>query len=128
MTTKTITLVKTILDAFEELKLDMDTISKKIKDCNSEQEDLLHELELTKFNACEGYLLAKEIQTLRHKRREYKDLEEQLDLLKLFMNKHKWVINDLKPLIKVIEEKKEHQIHRQYTPRIRSNLKSIFIK
>lgn len=86
---------------------------------------LLHELELTKFNACEGYNLAKELQILRHKRRQYKDQEEQLDVLRGFMNKHKWVISDLKPLIKILEDKQEHQLYRKYTPKIRTNLKIV---
>ena len=120
-----IPLVQNILASFETLRHDMDTISQKIRDIHSEQDDLLHELELTKFNACEGYNLAKELQILRHKRRQYKDQEEQLDMLRGFMNKYKWVISDLKPLIKLLEEKQEHQLHRRYTPKIRTNLKIV---
>jgi len=48
-----IPLIKTILESFENLKHEMDTINQKIRDIHSEQDDLLHELELTKFNACD---------------------------------------------------------------------------
>jgi len=50
-----IPLIKTILESFENLKYEMDSVNQKIRDIHSEQDDLLHELELTKFNACEGY-------------------------------------------------------------------------
>jgi len=123
-----IPLIKTILESFETLKYEMDSINQKIRDIHSEQDDLLHELELTKFNACEGYQLSKELQILRHKRRHYKDQEEQMDMIRGVINKYKWIINDLKPLVKLLEEKENHQIHRQYTPKIRTNLKLIKLK
>jgi len=121
-------LIKTILESFETLKYEMDSINQKIRDIHSEQDDLLHEVELTKFNACEGYQLSKELQLLRHKRRHYKDQEEQMDMIRGVINKYKWVINDLKPLVKLLEEKENHQIHRQYTPKIRTNLKLVKLK
>jgi len=123
-----IPLIKTILESFETLKYEMDSINHKIRDIHSEQDDLLHELELTKFNACEGYQLSKELQILRHKRRHYKDQEEQMDMIRGVVNKYKWIINDLKPLVKLLEEKENHQIHRQYTPKIRTNLKLVKLK
>ena len=121
-------LIKTILESFETLEYEMDSINQKIRDIHSEQDDLLHEVELTKFNACEGYQLSKELQLLRHKRRHYKDQEEQMDMIRGVINKYKWVINDLKPLVKLLEEKENHQIHRQYTPKIRTNLKLVKLK
>ena len=123
-----IPLIKTILESFENLKYEMDSVNQKIRDIHSEQDDLLHELELTKFNACEGYQLSKELQILRHKRRHYKDQEEQMDMIRGIINKYKWIINDLKPLVKLLEEKEDHQIHRQYTPKIRTNLKLVKLK
>ena len=91
-----IPLVQNILSSFETLKHDMDTISQNIKDTDSEICDILHDVELTSFNASEGYKLAKELQILRKRRREYKEYEEQLDMLRGFVNKHKWIVNDLK--------------------------------
>jgi len=123
-----IPLIKTILESFETLKYEIDSVNQKIRDIHSEQDDLLHELELTKFNACEGYQLSKELQILRHKRRHYKDQEEQMDMIRGVINKYKWIVNDLKPLVKMLEEKENHQIHRQYTPKIRTNLKLVKLK
>jgi len=123
-----IPLIKTILESFETLKYEMDSINQKIRDIHSEQDDLLHEVELTKFNACEGYQLSKELKKLRHKRRHYKDQEEQMDMIRGVINKYKWIVNDLKPLVKLLEEKEDHQIHRQYTPKIRTNLKLVKLK
>ena len=123
-----IPLIKTILESFETLKYEIDSVNQKIRDIHSEQDDLLHELELTKFNACEGYQLSKELQILRVKRRHYKDQEEQMDMIRGVINKYKWIVNDLKPLVKMLEEKENHQIHRQYTPKIRTNLKLVKLK
>ena len=117
--------VQNIINSFETLRRDMDTVSNKIKNCHSEQDDMLHEIELTKFNACEGYNLSKELQLIRHKRRKYLEQEEQLDILRGFMNKYKWLVNELKPIVIVLENKKEQQTNRKYTPKIRTNLKIV---
>ena len=118
-----INLVQSIIDAVETIKQDMDTMNQRIKQCDTEISDLLHDIEFSKFNACEGYYYAKELQELRRKRREYKEYEEHLDLLRGSMNKYKWITSDLKNNIKAIRNKKDQQIHRQYTPRIRTDLK-----
>ena len=120
-----IPLAQNILDSFETLKEDMDTIVQKIKDCDSEICDILHDVELTTFNACEGYLLAKELQRLRKLRREYKEQEEQLDMLRGFVNKYKWMVNDLRLNIKTVQGKREQQLHRIYSPKIRTDLKIV---
>ena len=120
-----IELAQTILDSFETLKEDMNTIAQKIRDTDSEICDILHDVELTSFNACEGYKLARELQKLRKKRREYKEQEEQLDMLRGFVNKHKWIVSDLKLNIKTVEGKREQQLHRIYSPKIRKDLKIV---
>ena len=120
-----IPLVQNILSSFETLKHDMDTIAQNIKDTDSEICDILRDVELTSFNASEGYKLARELQILRKKRREYKEYEEQLDMLRGFVNKHKWIVNDLKLNIKTIEDKVEQQLHRMYSPKIRTDLKIV---
>jgi len=51
-----------------------------------------------------------------------------MDMIRGIINKYKWIINDLKPLVKLLEEKEDHQIHRQYTPKIRTNLKLVKLK
>jgi len=123
-----LSLAQNILFSFETLRHDMDTISQKIKDTDSEICDILHDVELTSFNASEGYKLARELQILRKKRREYKEQEEQLDMLRGFVNKHKWIANDLQLNIKTIEGKREQQLHRIYSPKIRTDLKIVKIQ
>lgn len=120
--------VQNIITSFEAIRHDMDTVSNKIKNCHSEQDDMLHEIELTKFSACEGYNLSRELQLIRHKRRKYLEQEEQLDILRGFMNKYKWLVNELKPIVKVLENKKEQQVNRKYIPKIRTNLKIVKIQ
>jgi hypothetical protein len=120
-----IDLAKNIIDSFTNIENELQATDKAIRMCDTELCDIMHEIELTKFNACEGYYLTKEIQRIRKLRREWKDYEEQLDILKRFLGNHKNARNELRNLIKVIEEKKEHQIHRMYTPRVRNDLKVV---
>lgn len=122
-----INLAQNIIDSFTNIENELQATDQAIRMCDTELCDIQHEIELTKFNACEGYYLAKEIQRIRKLRREWKDYEEQLNILKRFLGNHRTARNELRGLIKVIEEKKEHQIHRMYTPRIRNDLKVVNI-
>lgn len=118
-----INLAQNIIDSLTQIENELQAADQAIKNCDTELCDIMHEIELTTFNACEGYYLAKEIQTIRKLRREWKEYEEQLDILKRFLGNHKNARNELRGLIKNVEDMKERQIHRVYTPRIRTNMK-----
>lgn len=64
---------------------DMEAIKEEIKKCNDElsmcdkqTSVLLHDIETRNFNACEGYMLCKELQDIREARRCWKDRRYEL--------------------------------------------------
>lgn len=92
-----------------------------IKDSEAEIMDLEHEIELTKFNAAEGCILAKRIQKARQARRKAKDENYiLLDLKQLMDENLKIKIYKTKTNIdKKVKELKD----RVYKPRILQDLK-----
>lgn len=119
-------LIKTI-KAFAEILNDIDNVwselHEKLKQYELESNDLLHEIELTNFNACEGYILAKKLKEVRQRRREVKNKQEILQYVKDFAANNKNLIITLYKLAKSMEEKLDIQQNRVYVPRIRHDLK-----
>lgn len=123
-----IDLAQNIINSIEEVRNELIRVDRDIKTCDLEACDILHDIELTAFNAYEGYKLAKELQKIRIKRRELKDYEEQLEILKRFYKNHKTACNEVRELINAIETRQEQQLHRIYSPRVRTDLKIIRVR
>jgi len=71
-----------LLDIYNKINLDIEILSKQEKKTTLYDLDMLHIIENTNFNACEGYKLAKKIQINRHKRRQIKNELDTLIQLK----------------------------------------------
>jgi Mg2+ and Co2+ transporter CorA len=106
-----------------KIEQEWDQIYEEIHKTDCEAGDLLHEIELTNFNAYEGYKLAKQLQEVRQKRRKLKDTQEILQHLKDFYDNNKQLHITLFKLIKEMQKTKESLQSRSYTPRIRTDLK-----
>ena len=91
-----------------------ETLYKELSRVDMEIVDIEHKIEMSNFNAYEGYKLAKEMQNARRKRREIKDNLEVLEA----MEAHK-SSESLHNVINAVETK---QAQRTYTPRIRADL------
>jgi len=100
-----------------------DNLLKAIDNIESEIQDLLHETELTTFNAYEGYLLAKKIQEARQRRRVLKNEQEIIQFVKDFASNNKNLFLTLFKLTKNMQNTANHQGKRKYTPRIRTDIK-----
>ncbi|HHW03390.1 MAG TPA: hypothetical protein GXX35_11400 [Thermoanaerobacterales bacterium] len=115
------------IKAFAEILSTIDDewsqLHQQLQQCDLESSDLLHEIELSKFNACEGYLLAKKLQEVRRRRREIKNTQEILQCIKDFAGNNKNLAIALYKLIKSMEEKLEIQQSRVYVPRVRQDIK-----
>lgn len=97
----------------------------ELKKIDSEIQDILHVIELTSFNASDGYKWAKELQRLRKARRMLKDELEQLEKIKDFLNFPKpteKVINKTIGELRTIESRKEN---RTYHMRMRKDLQEL---
>ena len=89
---------------------------------DQEYNDLTHALELTKFNAAEGFRLAKELQDNRIRRRNAKNQREQLQPLYDLIQKYQVFFKELKNVQTQIESVIHAQAKRKYQPRVRDDL------
>lgn len=110
-----------LVESFDAEKLatqdDVSTV-----DC--ELQDLLHEIELTSFNASEGYQLARKIKEVLMRRRQIKDCFKIIQLLDdNFIKNNKGIGVTLFKALKNIRNLKESQSKRVYHPRVRTDIK-----
>lgn len=103
------------INTFEENK-------NSIIDRDKEVVDLYHEIELTNFNAYEGYRLAKELQTVLKERRECKNENRTLEILVDFLNKNPQLKNGLIQCSNRIKQSEASVDRQKYSPRIRTDL------
>lgn len=90
-----------------------------------EQDDLLHEIELSKLNAFELTKVATRLQKTRKERREIKDKLEFIATIKGFSDKYtnKLITGDLINLLKNIRRLRENWGTRIYKTRVLEDLK-----
>lgn len=90
-----------------------------------EQDDLLHEIELSKLNAFELSKVAVRLRNVRQERRVIKDKLEFISTLKGFADKYnnKLITGDIVQLLKNIRNLKENWETRIYKTRVLEDLK-----
>jgi hypothetical protein len=90
-----------------------------------EQDDLLHEIELSKLNAFELSKVAVRLRNVRQERRVIKDKLEFISTLKGFADKYnnKLITGDIAQLLKNIRMLKENWDTRIYKTRVLEDLK-----
>ena len=90
-----------------------------------EQDDLLHEIELSKLNVFELSKVAVRLRNVRQERRVIKDKLEFLSTLKGFADKYnnKLITGDIAQLLKNIRNLKENWETRIYKTRVLEDLK-----
>lgn len=90
-----------------------------------EQDDLLHEIELSKLNAFELSKVAVRLRNVRQERRVIKDKLEFISTLKGFADKYnnKLITGDIAQLLKNIRNLKENWETRIYKTRVLEDLK-----
>lgn len=90
-----------------------------------EQDDLLHEIELSKLNAFELSKVAVRLRNVRQERRVIKDKLEFLSTLKGFADKYnnKLITGDIAQLLKNIRKLKDNWETRIYKTRVLEDLK-----
>lgn len=90
-----------------------------------EQDDLLHELELSKLNAFELVKVASRLKKTRKERRDIKDKIEFVYTVKGFSDKYnnKLITGDLINLLKNIKQLRSNRENRIYNTRVLEDLK-----
>lgn len=108
-------LMRDVPKQIERLKQEIDL-------CEKEENDLRHQLELTRFNAYEGYMISRDFQITLIKRRELKDELDSLIAVKVMMGQNRPMLAQAEVLSTTIKQKIGLQKNRTYTPRVRTDL------
>lgn len=118
-------ILKIMKDFFEGIDIEYSNLLQELSNKEAEQQDLLHELELNKLNAVEITKVAIDLKKVRKERRVIKNDIERVKTIKSFTDKYnnKFIVNEIKTLIKELYKLQKRQNNRQYEPRILKNRK-----
>ena len=114
--------VDTLIEILQDIKQSYDFNVANIEDIEKSLTDLGHEIELSKFNAVQGYKLAKEEQKLRQERRRMKDENVTLIFLYQYYSNYPNMVSDLQKIRGSIKREVSKLETRLYKPRIRKDL------
>ena len=114
-----------VRDFFDNFYKEIEYLEDELKKKGNETQDLLHYMELKKFSASEGYVIARDMQRVRQERREIKDLLKVMTVThaKIHVNFNK--INLLNDAIGEVRKIHKQNNNRQYQPRVRVDLKEL---
>ena len=113
-------ILKIMKDFFEGIDIEHSNLLQELSNKEAEQQDLLHELELNKLNAVEITKVAIDLKKVRKERRVIKNDIERVKTIKNFTDKYnnKFIVNEIKTLIKELYKLQKRQNNRQYEPRV----------
>jgi 5-bromo-4-chloroindolyl phosphate hydrolysis protein len=117
-----ISTTRNFLETLNTIEQDWGAWYEEVHKCDQETQDLLHEIELTKFEIQRGYKLSKQLQEVRQRRRDLKNTMEVMRTLKDFLDSNKQMKINLYKILASMEKMKEHQAQRIYTPRVRMDI------
>lgn len=100
-------------------------LEEALRKIEAEIQDIAHVIEFCKFNAYEGFYLARELQKVRNERRNVKNEMELLKPIIDLMDKQKPNENNLSRLIGDIRKIKSKHQTRSYRMRVRNDLEAM---
>ncbi|WP_339147654.1 MULTISPECIES: hypothetical protein [unclassified Sutcliffiella] len=103
-------------------------IEESLRSVEEEIQDILHVIELGRFNASDGYKLAKELQNARIERRKLKDALELLKPIKDLMTFTKPTESNIGKVLGDLRNIKKRHQNRGYRMRKRSDLEQMIKK
>lgn len=113
---------KHFLEALNTVESDWGSWVEDLNMVEQEIQDLLHEIELTRFDVQRGYKLSKALQEARQRRRTLKEKMEILRTLKEFTDSNKQLKISLYKALNAMQRTEDHQGQRMYTPRVRTDI------
>lgn len=118
-------LLKLMKQFFENVDKEQQDLREELSEKQLEQEDLLHEIELSDLNAAESAKVMKKLKQVRKERRVIKNDLERIGLIQHFTEKYnnKFICNEIAMLLKELRKQKEVQDNRKYSPRVLTDLK-----
>ena len=119
----TVEAISNFLKAMSELDNQWEQICSDISKADLETEDILHEIELSRLNASEGYHWASQLQKVRKRRRDSKDQQSTLQPFKQWADRQKSLTIDLYKTLNSMKNVVKMKDIRVYHPRVRTDLK-----
>lgn len=120
---ETIQAVEKFNFAMANIERDYSLIRESLSSVNEEQQDLLHELELSPLAADERSLTANKLIEVRKRRRQLANDFAIIEPLVRFKKGHETLGIPLAKLLRDMQKIREALATRQYTPRIRTDIK-----
>ncbi len=111
-----------IRDSVRDLPTRYSENKKRIRRLDEETSDLMHLVELTRFNAFEGFKIAQQLQVVRQERRKLKDENEVLKHLAPYLQSQKNKLGQLDKAIGEIRNTKSRLPVRKYNCKVRKDL------
>lgn len=118
-------LLNYILSFLKNTKSEEEKAKEELRIKELEQQDLLHELEISKLNACEMAHITKRLIQVRKERRIIKNNLEKIKLIRRFTEKQneKNLNSEIATLLHELKKTKNKQKYGKYQPRVLKNLK-----
>lgn len=110
--------LNTVIENITNIPKRYELLNSELDLTNAKQMDILHDIENSKFNACEGYKKIKELQDLRKHRRELKNEIDILEPLYKWYGEHKKIEVDLFKVKTTMERIKDNRKNWKYTSRV----------
>ncbi len=118
-------LLNYILSFLKNTKSEEEKVTEELRIKELEQQDLLHELEISKLNACEMAYITKRLIQVRKERRKIKNDLEKIRLLRRFTERQnaKNLNGEIATLLHELKKVNNIQKYGKYKPRILKDLK-----
>lgn len=117
--------LKSVKDVYIDYPKRYELSQEQLKKVDSEIQDIVHIIELTNFNASEGYKWAKELQRLRRIRRGLKNELETLEKIKEFLTFQRPTEKNISRVLGDLRNIENKQKIRSYRMRIREDLQNL---
>ena len=112
-------LISVIPSEHQRLMLDVDL-------CNSEMNDILHDIEFSKLDRTTGSRKAKALQKVQRRRRDNKEKIEITAVLNQFAVSNKKLISEVQKVLNLVKNIKKEQENRTYVPRVNTDIEIAF--
>ena len=120
---ESITILENFYGLLHGLGKEYVALREELSTSNLEQQDLLHEFELSPLSASERSIIAGKLIEVRKRRRQIDNAIKIIGPAVKFCDEHKNLVVTLYRLIHAMRKTKDGLASRQYTPRVRTDIK-----
>ena len=120
---ESITILENFYGLLHGLGKEYVALREELSTSNLEQQDLLHEFELSPLSASERSIIAGKLIEVRKRRRQIDNAIKIIGPAVKFCDEHKSLVVTIYKLLNVMTKTKAGLEGRQYTPRVRTDIK-----